>query len=61
MSSAEERELKPALDRYGRLQDEYERLGGFTYEQRIEAVIEGLRISRMREQSIESLSGGKRI
>ena len=60
MSSAEEEELKPALDRYGRLQDEYERQGGFTYEQRIEAVIEGLRISKMREQSIESLSGGEK-
>ena len=38
----------------------FERMGGYTYEQRIEAVLEGLGISAMRDRGIGSLSGGEK-
>lgn len=59
-SGSDGRRLQRDMDRYGRLLEEFERLGGYACEHRIEAVLEGLRLSGMRAQRIESLSGGEK-
>ncbi len=56
----DERRLQKDVDRYGRLLEEFERLGGYACEHRIESVLDGLRLSALREQRIESLSGGEK-
>ncbi len=51
-----------ALARYGRLQAEFERRGGYTYPARIRRVLAGLGFTEADyEQPLEHLSGGQRI
>jgi ATP-binding cassette subfamily F protein 3 len=57
---ADERRLQRDMDRYGRLVEEFERLGGYACEHRVEAVLDGLRLSALRAQRVESLSGGEK-
>lgn len=57
---ADERRLQRDVDRYGRLLEEFERLGGYACEHRVEAVLNGLRLSSLRAQRVESLSGGEK-
>ena len=59
-SGADERRLRRDMDRYARLLEAFEGLGGYAYEHRIEVVIAGLRMSGMRAQRVESLSGGEK-
>jgi len=56
----EEREQQRTMERYSHLSTEFERLGGYTYEYRIDAVLEGLRIADKKERRIASLSGGEK-
>ncbi|MSS70255.1 MAG: ABC transporter ATP-binding protein [Candidatus Latescibacteria bacterium] len=56
----DDRRLQKDLDRYGRLLEAFERLGGYAYEHRIEAILDGLRLSALRTQRVESLSGGEK-
>lgn len=50
-----------ALDRYGHLQEEFERLGGYTYEQRIRMVLQGLGFSPEQDSlRLDQLSGGQK-
>lgn len=56
----DEGRLRRDMDRYARLLEMFERLGGYAYEHRIEAVLEGLRMAGMRAQRIASLSGGEK-
>lgn len=50
-----------ALKRYGRLMDEYERLGGYDMEVKIEKICNGMNIDeRMRGTLFSSLSGGEK-
>ncbi len=54
-------EEQDALELYGRLQEEFEHKGGYTYEQRIRRTLTGLGFTRVDEQRpIEQLSGGQR-
>ena len=59
-SQGEEREQQRAMERYSHLSTEFEQLGGYTYEHRIDAVLEGLRIADKKERRIASLSGGEK-
>ena len=59
-TASDEDRLQETMGRYGRLVEAFEHLGGYTYEQRIEAVLEGLGISGMRNRRIGSLSGGEK-
>ena len=52
--------LQKAVNRYGQLLEAFERLGGYTCELRIETVVEGLRLSGLREQRVAALSGGEK-
>ena len=52
--------LQRTMDRYGELAAEFERLGGYAFEHRIDAVMEGLRISHLRDQPVHTLSGGEK-
>ena len=58
--ASDERRLQAAMDRYGGLLEEFERTGGYTFEQRIESVLDGLRFSGMRDRRVGSLSGGEK-
>ena len=58
-TASDEDRLQETMGRYGRLVEAFERLGGYTYEQRIEAVLEGLGISGMRDRRIGSLQRGR--
>jgi len=58
--ASDERRFRAVMDRYGEFLEEFERLGGYTFEQRIEAVLDGLRLSGMRDRRVESLSGGEK-
>ncbi|HZW03613.1 MAG TPA: ABC-F family ATP-binding cassette domain-containing protein [Anaerolineaceae bacterium] len=50
-----------ALETYGRLQDAFDRLGGYTFEQQIRQTLTGLGFSRADEnRPIRQLSGGQR-
>lgn len=59
-TASDEDRLQKTMARYGRLVEAFERMGGYTYEQRIEAALEGLGISAMRDRRIGSLSGGEK-
>ena len=59
-TASDEDRLQETMARYGRLVEAFERMGGYTYEQRIEAVLEGLGIYAMRDRRIGSLSGGEK-
>ncbi len=53
--------LEKLLSRYGRLQTEYEALGGYETESRIDKVCNGMKISAaMRSQLFDELSGGEK-
>jgi len=50
-----------ALTRYGHLQEEFERRGGYTYEQRIRVVLQGLGFTPEQDNlRLEQLSGGQK-
>jgi ATP-binding cassette subfamily F protein 3 len=50
-----------ALDRYGHLQEAFERAGGYTYEQRIRMVLQGLGFSPEQDRlKLAQLSGGQK-
>ena len=59
-TASDEDRLQKTMARYGRLAEAFERMGGYTYEQQIEAVLEGLGISAMRDRRVGSLSGGEK-
>ena len=59
-TASDEDRLQETMARYGRLVEAFERMGGYTYAQRIEAVLEGLGISAMRDRRVGSLSGGEK-
>ncbi|MCU0466220.1 MAG: ABC-F family ATP-binding cassette domain-containing protein [Anaerolineae bacterium] len=50
-----------ALDRYGHLQEEFERAGGYTYEQRVRMVLQGLGFTVEQDNlRLAQLSGGQK-
>ncbi|HEX2947032.1 MAG TPA: ABC-F type ribosomal protection protein [Clostridia bacterium] len=56
-----EKGIDKLLARYGRLQTEYEALGGYEIESRIDKVCNGMKIgTAMRSQLFEKLSGGEK-
>jgi ATP-binding cassette subfamily F protein 3 len=56
-----EAELEAALERYGRLQEEFERQGGYTYETRIRQTLTGLGFTPEEyRRPLRQLSGGER-
>ena len=57
----DETELEAALERYGRLQEEFERQGGYTYETRIRQTLTGLGFTPEEyRRPLRQLSGGER-
>ncbi|OFI50037.1 ABC transporter [Floricoccus tropicus] len=46
---------------YGRLQEEFEKQGGYEIEDRVISVLKGLGLGDKLEQSLDSLSGGERV
>ncbi len=58
---ADPAQMEAALERYGRLQQEFERRGGYVYETRIHQVLTGLGfISEDYDRPLSQLSGGQR-
>lgn len=54
-------QAEAALDAYGRLQDEFDRLGGYTFEQQIRQTLAGLGFSQDDlNRPVSQLSGGQR-
>lgn len=54
--------LEKCLAQYGRLQDEFERAGGYNYESRIRTVLFGLQFAEEDfARSLQTFSGGERI
>lgn len=53
-------ETQLTLDRYGCLMETFEQLGGFDYERKIDAVLDGLRLSAHRDRPVATLSGGEK-
>ena len=47
-------------DHYGRLLEEFEQLGGYSYEYKINTVAEGLGLTRLLDRQIDILSGGEK-
>lgn len=61
MKEIEANWTEAAASRYGRLMDEYERLGGYEMETKLNKVCSGMKIdARMRKSLFSSLSGGER-
>lgn len=61
MKKIEGRVEPEILTRYGRLMDEYERLGGYEMEVRIDKICEGMNIEKnLRERLFQQLSGGEK-
>ena len=48
------------LDQYGRLADQFEREGGYTFGHRIDTVLSGLGLAHRRDQLVAGLSGGEK-
>ena len=48
------------LDQYGRLADQFEREGGYTFALRIDTALSGLGLAHRREQLVAGLSGGEK-
>jgi ATPase subunit of ABC transporter with duplicated ATPase domains len=54
------KELERCITGYGKLQEEFERLGGYRMEEQINRICHGLKISdEMRRQMFDTLSGGE--
>ncbi|MBO8155540.1 MAG: ABC-F type ribosomal protection protein [Bacillaceae bacterium] len=52
--------FEKAMARYGSLQDQFSRLGGYEMDAKLEAVANGLNIQHLLEHSFSSLSGGEK-
>lgn len=59
-STGEAIEEKQLL-RYGQLQEEYEKIGGYTLEDRIISMLKGMNFSHKKEAYLSTLSGGEKI
>ncbi|MGD6818966.1 ribosomal protection-like ABC-F family protein [Metabacillus sp. 113a] len=60
MAGADRAELERVLIRYGSLQDQFERLGGYEMDSKLSKVADGLQISGLLDQPFCSLSGGEK-
>lgn len=60
METAAPAELEKLLSRYGSVQDEFIRRGGYEIEVRIDQVLNGLKIIQLKYEGWEHLSGGER-
>ena len=60
LEKAEEKRLQPLMESYSRLLAEFEGQDGYTYESRINAVINGLGISELKARRVGDLSGGEK-
>ncbi|WP_372869573.1 ribosomal protection-like ABC-F family protein [Planomicrobium okeanokoites] len=60
MESAAPAELEKLLSRYGSVQDEFIRRGGYEIDVRIDQVLNGLKVSHLKNESWDHLSGGER-
>lgn len=52
--------LEPLLDKYGALQTRYEQSGGYVIDSKVNAMIDGLRLTRFVDRPFDTLSGGER-
>ncbi len=60
-SSANEVQLKKLLNTYGKLQDQFEKLGGYTLDEKMSKICNGFKIkNEMLERYYNSLSGGEK-
>lgn len=61
LACVEGKDLELAMERYGRCMEEYERLGGYQVDTKINMVCQGLNIPEdMKAMSFDSLSGGEK-
>ncbi|HHH76529.1 MAG TPA: ABC-F family ATP-binding cassette domain-containing protein, partial [Phycisphaerae bacterium] len=61
LGEAHDEDEKQLLERYGQLQSAFETLGGYSYEKRIEMILDGLRFTQaQRHQPLKQFSGGQR-
>ncbi|MBL8117163.1 MAG: ABC-F family ATP-binding cassette domain-containing protein [Anaerolineae bacterium] len=61
MATLEGAALDKALDEYGEISEQFERLGGYEGDHRVEAVLQGLQVAHIpREQLFRTLSGGEK-
>ncbi|TCI70371.1 ABC-F type ribosomal protection protein [Exiguobacterium sp. SH0S7] len=52
--------LESLLDKYGALQTRYEQSGGYVIDSKVNAMIDGLRLTRFVDRPFDTLSGGER-
>jgi ATP-binding cassette, subfamily F, member 3 len=58
--AANPEEMEKALARYSKLQAEFETKDGYAAQTRVDTIIDGLGLTRKRDQSIDTLSGGEK-
>ncbi|MGX7013595.1 ribosomal protection-like ABC-F family protein [Vagococcus silagei] len=59
LTQVSEKELTKKLTYYGRLQDEFIELGGYTLQEEVSSIATGLGISQLLSEKIANLSGGQ--
>ena len=60
LESAPADEEEAVLAEYSRVSARLEQLGGYSFEHKVDAVLEGLQMTSMRQRSLNSLSGGEK-
>ena len=60
MGRAEGAALDPLVEQYGELAARFEQAGGYDYQHRIETVLQGLRLTQLRQRPVHLLSGGEK-
>ena len=60
LESAPAAEEEAVLAEYSRVSARLEQLGGYSFEHKVDAVLEGLQMTSMRQRSLNSLSGGEK-
>ena len=60
LESAPADEEEAVLAEYSRVSARLEQLGGYSFEHKVDAVLEGLQMASMRQRSLNSLSGGEK-
>ena len=53
-------QLERLLESYGAIQEQFEHAGGYVYESKISAMIDGLKLTSFVDQPFDTLSGGER-
>ncbi|GAB2027302.1 ribosomal protection-like ABC-F family protein [Lactovum odontotermitis] len=61
LTTADNEMIEKVLSRYGKVQEEFDAIGGFSLEDRILTTLKGLGVEEKAEQALCDLSGGERV